>query len=224
MDNCSQPGSIDKVYSVIRVNAKFERGMSRKGRNSQQSRTCNQTMQGLSTSGASLASLGEREKHDSLKRERERERWGASPDNARGGSSTPATRRRCANLRAEGGPDAALPPHLVERERESVGGDGVNSLRWGNEPFSQPRNGPHELRDLRSVVAVGLRARVPPGAQTPKQASKQERERERQRNSPGPSPGERKKERERSPRLLPVKQLAGLTGSGASQGWLLWFL
>ena len=79
MDNCSQPGSIDKVYSVIRVNAKFERGMSRKGRNSQQSRTCNQTMQGLSTSGASLASLGEREKHDSLKRERERESVGGLP-------------------------------------------------------------------------------------------------------------------------------------------------
>ena len=58
-------------------------------------------------------------------------------------------------------------------------GDWVDKLRWGSEPFPQPRKGPRYQRDLRTVEGVGLRARVPSGAQTPsKQASKRERERE----------------------------------------------
>ena len=52
----------------------------------------------------------------------------------------------------------------------------MDKPRWGNEPFCQPRKEPHELRDLRTVAGVGLRARVPSGAQTLKQASKQDRE------------------------------------------------
>ena len=50
-----------------------------------------------------------------------------------------------------------------------------DKLRWGNEPFSHPRKGPHEQRDLRTVAGVGLRARVPsvggPNPSASKQAS-----------------------------------------------------
>ena len=82
----------------------------------------------------------------------------------------------------------------------------MNKLKWGKEPLSQPRKGPHELRDLRTVVVVGLRARVPSGAQTPKQASKQERERESVGGkAPTPWPW-RKKKRERRKRERQIRQ------------------
>ena len=48
-----------------------------------------------------------------------------------------------------------------------------DKLRWGNEPFSHPRKGPHEQRDLRTVAGVGLRARVPSVGGPNPSASKQ---------------------------------------------------